>query len=370
MAEMQLKYSKIVDREKKKVEMLLYGVLGEEISGHYFAQELNWLAKNYDEITIRINSDGGFVSHGLSVVSEMLQSQAYIIAKVDGVAASMAAVILAGADKVLINDYAKVMIHSPYYIDDNGEAIKKLSDKDRKGLESIKSTLVTLLTKRGIDEKRIGEMMKTDSWFTADEAKTEGIADEVISTGKKKELASLDVKRLVALVKSENVKSNIEMKEVIAKLGLPENSDEQAVVAAIDSLQKTPPADAGKPNQKLVDKLIEAGKKAGSVTDKNEQSLRKVAAVDLESFCDLLDLDSIQAKAVEPKDEKKEEKKDNTRMSEIVAALKEAGIGTPVAVKKWVDMTQKELDDLESKQPEAYAKLYKDHFGVDLKEVK
>jgi ATP-dependent protease ClpP protease subunit len=367
MAEMQLKYSKIVDREKKKVEMLLYGVLGEEINGHYFAQELNWLAKNYDEITIRINSDGGSVSHGLSVVSEMLQSQAYIIAKVDGVAASMAAVILAGADKVLMNDYAKVMIHSPYYVDDNGEAISKLSDKDKKGLESIKSTLVTLLTKRGIDEKRIGEMMKTDSWFTADEAKTEGIADEVISTGKKKELASLDVKRLVALIKSENVKSNIEMKEVIAKLGLPENSDEQAVVAAIEKLQTAPPAEPGKPNQKLIDKLIEAGKKAGNVTDKNEASFRTLGETNIDLFCDMLNLEgSIPAPAPAPAPKPV----DNTRVSEIVAAMKEAGLGTPVAEKKWVDMTQKELDDLESKQPEAYAKIYKDHFGVDLKEVK
>ena len=93
--------------------------------------------------------------------------------------------LLGGADTVEMNDYAKVMIHSPYYTDENGDEINKLSAKEKKGLDSIKSTLVTLLTKRGIAETRVNELMKTDSWFTADEAKAEGLVDKILTTGKK-----------------------------------------------------------------------------------------------------------------------------------------------------------------------------------------
>jgi ATP-dependent protease ClpP protease subunit len=377
---MELKFSKIVDRDKKTAEMFLYGVLGDnysdgEINGHYFAQELNWLGKNYDEITIRENCDGGSVSHGLSVVSEMMQSTAFITVKVDGIAASMGAVILAGADKVLMNDYAKVMIHSPYYVDDNGDAIKNLSEKDKKGLESIKSTLISLLVKRGIDEKRIGELMKTDSWFTADEAKTEGLVDEVITTGKKKEFAALEPKRLVALLMNENEHNcKIDMKKVIAKLNLlgaklTDDATEDQIIAAVDAYVKPAEIEPSAPSQKLIDKLIEAGEKAGTVTEKNKASFVALATKDVDLFCDMLNLDTV-AKADDKKDEKKHDKKDNTRVSEIVSALKEAGLGKPTADKKWENHSQAELDELEAKQPEVYAALYKAHFGVELAKMK
>ncbi len=366
---MDLRFSKVVDRDLKKVEMLLYGILGEEIHGHYFAQELNWLAKNYDEITIRINSDGGSVSHGLSIVSEMMQSSAFITVKVDGIAASMAAVVLAGADKVIMNDYAKVMIHSPYYVDDNGEAVKNLSDKDKKGLESIKSILVNLLVKRGIKEDRVNDLMKTDSWFTAEEAKTEGLVDEVVVTGKKKELAALEPMRLVALVKNEyEHNSKINMKKVIAKLNLlgaklEDGASEDQMITAIDEFVKPAPADPVAPSQKLVDKLLEAGKKAGTITANNEASYKALAGKDVDLFCEMLNLD-----AVAKTDEKPEDKKDNIRLSDVVAALQ--GAVPAASNKKWDEYSEKELDELEAKKPEVYAALYKAQFGVELSKMK
>lgn len=300
---MELSYSKIVNREKRVVEMMLYGELGDdrekgEVNGHYFAQELNWLAREYDEIKIRINSNGGMVAHGLSIVSEMMASSAFIHVHVDGIAASMAAVLLPAADKVTMNDYAKIMIHSPYYVDENGEAVKNLSAKDKKSLAMLKDTLKLLLGKRGMDEEKVLATLRTDSWFTAEEALAEKLVDEVIVTGKKKELAALEPLKLVARINSDNNQHNLKsMKKVIARLNafgvqLAEDATEDQVVAALDNL----PKGSEKPATKLVDKLIALGKKSGVITEGengNEASFRKLADTDLDLFVDMLNIDKL-----------------------------------------------------------------------------
>lgn len=315
----ELKFSKIVNREKRSMEMLLYGELGDdrnkgEISGHDFARELNWLAREYDEITVRVNCNGGSVSHGLSIVSEMMASPAFIIVKVDGIAASMAAVILAAADKVVMNDYAKVMIHSPYYQDENGSKASNLSAKDQKALKVLKTMLAELLAKRGIEQDEITRLMRTDSWFTADEAKEANIADEVITTGRKKELAALEPLKLVAKIQTEkSIFKTRNMEKILARLGLDENATQEQAVEAIDKLEKEEP----KPDTVLVDKLVALGKKSGRVTDKNEKKVKALAGTDMELFCDFIGIDTLGEKKGGDNDE---------RLSALVAkAMKESG---------------------------------------------
>lgn len=294
--------------------MLLYGELGNEINGHDFARELNWLGREYDEITVRVNCNGGSVSHGLSIVSEMMASPAYIIAKVDGVAASMAAVILAAADKVVVNDYAKVMIHSPYYVEEDGSKATKLSAKDQKALKMVKATLAELLAKRGIEQEEITRLMRTDSWFTAQEAKAANIADEVFVTGRQKELAALEPLRLVAKIQTEkSILKTRDMKKILARLGLDENATQEQAVEAIDKLAKEDTnADAV-----LVDKLVALGKKTGRVTDKNEAKLKALASTDMELFCDFVGIDTLGETREEGNDE---------RLSALVSkAIKETG---------------------------------------------
>lgn len=341
---MELNFSKIVNREKKQVEMFLYGTIGEQdgINGHWFAREMNWLAKEYDEIKVRINSNGGNITEGLSIVSEMMASPAYVVAHVDGIAASMAAVILAAADRVTMNDYAKVMIHSPYFADENGKAVKELSTKDKKSLAMAKQTLGELLGKRGIAEDVVAGMMKTDTWYTSAEAQTAGLVDEVIVTGRK-ELAAVEPLRLVAMIEKESFTNNKKMEKIIAKLGLPEGSTEEAIVAAIEKLGT--PADSTKV---LVDKMVEAGKKNGRITEQNEARVRKLAETDMEMFAEFIGFEA------KPADE-------GIRLSEVIAELKKEQ-GAAAVSEKDFDWYQKHdpdaLAQLEVKEPEKFKKLF------------
>jgi len=361
---MNLIFSKIVNRERRKVEMLLYGSLGEnqakgEINGHQFARELNYLAREYDEIKIRVNCEGGLVSHGLSIVSEMMVSAAYIIVQVDGIAASMAAVLLPAADKVLMNDYARVMIHSPYYQDDNGEAVKKLSAKDRKALSTLKDMLRKLLSKRGMANDNITTALSTDTWYNAEEAEAAGLVDEVILTGKK-QLAALEPMRLVAKINDEHINSNLKnMEKVIAKLNgfglnIAKDADEDQVVAALEGFEK--PEVVEKPSEKLVNQLIAVGVKTGVVTEGdegNEAKFRKLAAADMELFVDMLGIEKLGTPAQKPVPQ--------ARMSELIAAAKANGKGAAAADEKtfsWYEQNDPQaLARMEAVEPEKFAKL-------------
>jgi len=257
---------------------------------------MNWLSKNYDEITIRINSDGGYISHGLSIFSQMITSPATIIVQVDGVAASMAAVLLAGADKVMILDYARVMIHSPYYVDENNEMVSKLSDSNKKALQTLKTMLVMMLSKRGILPVDAGKMMTTaDNWFTAQEAVDAKLADEIVTTGKLVEMATLDLKSLVARVKEETFinPKTFDMNKLIAKFQLPEASTEDVVLEAVNKLETNHTTALNKlkdDNKKLVDKLISVAKLSGAVTEENEAGFRKLAETDPELFTQMVNV--------------------------------------------------------------------------------
>lgn len=299
--------------------MFLYGELGTqpgEVNGHYFAQELNWLGKNYDDITIRMNCGGGLVNHGSSIFTEMVTSPAKIIIQVDGIAASMGAVLLAAADEVTAVDYARVMLHSPYYIDKDGTAVKSLSKADKKALAYLRDMLVTMLSKRGIEKEAVEKMLTTsDNWLTAEEALEAKIIDRVISTGKKKEMAALHYTQLAASI-STLIPKNSDMKQLIAKFALPETSDEAAVLAAVNQLESAHTAAVNKlqdDNKKLVDKLIEGGKASGQITDKNEAHFRELATTNPDLFLNLV---NVQASPAE-----------QGRVSDFIAKLAEQAGG-------------------------------------------
>lgn len=359
---MELKYSKIVDRELKKTEMYLYGALGSdqgEVNGHYFAQELAWVGRNYDEITIRVNCEGGDVLHGLSIVSEMMASKAYIIVSVDGIAASMGAVLLPAADKVVMNDYARVMIHSPYYVDENGTSISKLTEKQKKGLKNVTDILSTLLEKRGIAPERVAELMKTDSWFDAEGALAEKLIDEVVVTGRKAELVALEPLKLVAKLVAENKEidnpKNVKsMKRIALAFGLSEDATEDAILA-----KKTEAENAA--ITKVVDMLVAAGRELGTVTDENVEKVKRLAKADFdlaaEMYLKVVDKTIDDLDGDEPIEGKKQ-----TLIKDLV---NKGGKKTEPVVKKWEELSEAEAETLRSKDRPTYCKLFKAYYGIE-----
>ena len=201
--------------------MRLYGAIGPRVDGDYFAQELASLDRgDFDMIHIRMNSPGGNVFQGMSIVSAILSMNTPVCVHIDGIAASMAAVVAVAADRVCMMDFAKMMIHDPYFTGESGKAMSpkqkkalaRLTDMLRQGLRPGVRRRVTV--RRGKDEATMAKLMREETWFSAAEALDAGLCDEIASSARN-EFMSLDPMQLVAAVDAEYQTNNREQMEKI-----------------------------------------------------------------------------------------------------------------------------------------------------------
>lgn len=232
---MEIKHIIAQDEETRSVTLLLYGRIGDKVDGDYFAREVEYLGKEYDEIIIRVNSEGGNVLQGLSIFNAIMQSPAYTVVQVDGIAASMAGVIPFAANKITMNDFARIMLHNPYYPDkQNG-----LTKKEIKALENLSSVLVALVKKRCADQDVDG-MLAEETWLTASDAKKIGIVDEIIDTGKYSEVENA-LSGIAALSEGNFtqflIKNDNKMKVIASMFNLDVNASEAEIVNQIKALQ-------------------------------------------------------------------------------------------------------------------------------------
>ena len=132
------------------------------------------------DISIYINSPGGSVSAGLAIYDTMQFVKCDVSTIVVGMAASMAAVLLAAGTKgkriALPN--SRVMIHQPL-----GGAQGQASDIEIQAREIVKTKELLngiLVTHTGQPMKRIKTDSDRDFWMSAPESLAYGIVDKVI----------------------------------------------------------------------------------------------------------------------------------------------------------------------------------------------
>lgn len=136
-------------------------------------------------ITMHVDSPGGSVKSGLSMVDVMEYIDAPIQTINTGMAASMGSVLLGAGTKGMRSSLrsSKTMIHQS-----SGGALGNYQDAEITWKEwgKLNSYLFELLGRFcGKDPKEIMEDAKRDFWLTSDEAVSYGIIDEVIRNEKK-----------------------------------------------------------------------------------------------------------------------------------------------------------------------------------------
>ncbi len=83
------------------------------------------------------------------------------------------------------------------------------------------------------------------------------------------------------------------MKQLSAKFKLPETAAEADILAAVNKFEQDSAAavkSAQDRTTKLVAKLIEVGKVAGTITDANEANFKKLAETDIELFASMVNV--------------------------------------------------------------------------------
>lgn len=147
------------------------------ISASAFMRDLRGMG-DLDEINLSIHSSGGDVLEGWAIYNAIKNNKARVTARVEGLAASMASVILMAADTVEIPENAYVMIHNPWgFAVGDAEEMRDTADL----LDKLGNGLVNAYASRtGNDEKDIREWMDAETWMDGKEAVERGFADKLI----------------------------------------------------------------------------------------------------------------------------------------------------------------------------------------------
>lgn len=128
-------------------------------------------------VELRINSPGGDVFGARAMATAMREHDGEITAHVDGYAASAASLIAISANKTVMAEGSMMMIHKAWTF-----AMGNADDLTSRAalLSKIDDGLAeTYASKSGGNAEDFAKMMAEETWFSADEAVSAGLAHEV-----------------------------------------------------------------------------------------------------------------------------------------------------------------------------------------------
>ena len=198
---------------------------GWDVSGSEFLRELKNLG-DVDSIDLRIHSPGGSVLDGWAIANGIKNHPAHVVARVEGLAASMGSVVLMSADEIEVPQNAYVMIHNV-----SGGAFGEAEE-----LESMAALMRKLqddvtdfyANATGKDREEIAEMMAAETWMNGEDAVAHGFATRVLEPVKA--AACADLETLVS--KFENVP------EAVLELQAKEPALEEDQVEEVEALEE------------------------------------------------------------------------------------------------------------------------------------
>lgn len=133
-----------------------------------------------EDITLEVNSNGGLVTVGSEIYTALKNYEGHVTVEVTGMAASAASVAIMGADTVKMSPTAQIMIHKALLTRASGN-----SDDLEKAVNALKSSDQSIInayvSKTGLSEEEIFEMMKNETFMSANEAIEKGFADELMT---------------------------------------------------------------------------------------------------------------------------------------------------------------------------------------------
>lgn len=167
--------------EETVAELIMYGAIGEsywdedEISAKSINKALKDLPSSVQTIEVRVNSAGGSVFDGVAIYERLKQHKAKVVAYVDGIAASIASIIIMAADEIIMGDGAQIMIHKPLApVYGNSDELERMINI----LDKIEENMVSIYRKRMSESRiEISRMLSEETWFTSDGAIEAGLAD-------------------------------------------------------------------------------------------------------------------------------------------------------------------------------------------------
>lgn len=185
-------------------DISIYGGIGTERNEISFDNVKSQLeaVKDSKELALHIVSPGGDVFEGEAIYNLLKNSGKKITTYVEGTCASIATLIAAAGDQVIMNTTSRWMVHNPKISGLSTSADARDLRHVANQLDKIKTLLIDVWDKRTtIGKEKLWELYDNETWLTAAEAKQMGFADQVEDAIRA--VAKVDLKKLQMTNKKE-----------------------------------------------------------------------------------------------------------------------------------------------------------------------
>lgn len=164
-------------------ELVLTGFVGDSFweDGFTDKEVLEALAEigRDADVTCRLNSGGGYVSHGKAIFNALSMHKGKVTISIEGMAASAASIIAMAGDEIIMRKGATMMIHDPMVWTSGNSA------EHQKSIEYLETEAVSLAgiyaDVCGKSEDECRALMLAETWLTAEQAVAEGFATKAES---------------------------------------------------------------------------------------------------------------------------------------------------------------------------------------------
>ena len=145
-------------------------------SAKYFQEQLENIPDTAT-IELHINSNGGSVKEGVAIYNQLRQKSCKKVGYVDGVAYSVAFLILQACDERIMGLGTSALIHNMWMsIDGNSKELRKAADDLDTLMESNRQIF---MERSNLEEQQLIEMMEAETFLTPDKAMEYGLIDRV-----------------------------------------------------------------------------------------------------------------------------------------------------------------------------------------------
>jgi len=172
-----------------------------ETSAKFFAEKLQEIPGG-NEIELHINSNGGSVKEGVAIYNLLKQCTNHKVGIVDGVAHSVAFLILQSCDERKMCLGTTALIHEMWmYCAGNSTQLRKYADDLDDMMESNRKVF---LERAFITEDELKELMKNETYLTPEKALEYGLIDEIMGQKKVEQNPEELLQKLQAMQKQLN----------------------------------------------------------------------------------------------------------------------------------------------------------------------
>lgn len=196
-----------------------------ETSAKYFQERLAEIPEN-GEIELYINSNGGSVKEGTAIYNQLKRHPAHKTGYVDGVAHSIAFVILQACDHRVMGEGTSALLHE-MWVCVAGNASQLRTEADQLDDLMVASRKLFMLRAKNISEDELKSMMEKETMLTPDKALEYGFIDEIAgrNEGSAEPMQSAkDIEELKEKMRLDGFKDTLkEFEELVEDKKEPEN---------------------------------------------------------------------------------------------------------------------------------------------------